>query len=56
MIDRERSADNIDLIKFGQKREINLEANSIRSKIWTLFDRDVGWSFFEENDIIAIFF
>ena len=56
MIDRERSADNIDLIKFDQKREVNLEANSIRSKIWTLFDRDVGWSFFEENDIIAIFF
>ena len=40
MIDRERSADNIDLIKFGQKREINLEANSIRSRIWMLFDRD----------------
>ena len=40
MIDREKSADNIDLIKFDQKREVNLQANSIRSRIWILFDRD----------------
>ena len=40
MIDRERSADNIDLIKFGQKRgRRSVEANSIRSRIWT-FGRD----------------
>ena len=40
MIDRERNADNIDLIKFGQKRKVNLKANSIRSRIQTLFDRN----------------
>ena len=40
MIDHERNADNIDLIKFSQKRKVNLKANSIRSRIRTLFDRD----------------